>query len=361
MMKSLYKIIVILFLVPVIANANDLKKRHEKSRTVNKGFTITKNGKVNINNKYGDVKITTWNSNKVEIEVTITVKGDDLDNVEERFENIDILFESNANSVSARTTFEKEKKGWSFWKRNSRVSYKINYEIKMPDTNSLDVDNDYGSILLDDLSGVANINCDYGKISIGELSADDNSINLDYCSTSTIGFMKSGNVNIDYSKITIEESNNLKVNADYSTVKLDKTTSVNFNTDYGGITVGDAVNVSVNSDYTGMRFGTVRKILEIDTDYGAVSVKRLAKGFEMVDISGQYAGIRIDVDSDAVFEFELDLQYASFKADEDKMEFYKKISKSTKRYYEGKFGRGNTNSKIKIRSQYGGVSIREIN
>lgn len=109
-MKSLYKIIVILFLVPVIANANDLKKRHEKSRKVNKEFTITKNGKVNINNKYGDVKITTWNSNKVEIEVTITVKGDDLDNVEERFENIDILFESNANIVSARTTFEKEKK-----------------------------------------------------------------------------------------------------------------------------------------------------------------------------------------------------------------------------------------------------------
>ena len=53
------------------------------------------------------------------------------------------------------------------------------------------------------------------------------------------------------------------------------------------------------------------------------------------------------------------IQYAGFKADDNNMEFYKKISKSTKKYYEGKYGKGNTNSKIRIRSQYGGVSLRK--
>ena len=99
--------------------------------------------------------------------------------------------------------------------------------------------------------------------------------------------------------------------------------------------------------------------MKIDTDYGSISVKRLAKDFESVDIDGQYAGIKIGIDEDAVFDFELDLQYAGFKYDDDKMEFYKKISKTTKKYYEGKYGKGSSDSRIKIRSQYGGVSIKE--
>ena len=211
----------------------------------------------------------------------------------------------------------------------------------MPKTNDADLDNDYGSIFLSDLSGTANINCDYGKISIGELSAENNSINLDYCSASNVVFMKSGNLDLDYSKITIENSGTLKVNADYSALKFEKIEDIDFNADYGSITIDEALNVNGNSDYVSMRFGTIRKNLKIDTDYGAISVKRLVKDFESVNIDGEYAGIRINVDQDAVFNFELNLQYASFKRNEDNIEFYKKISKSSKKYYEIKIEKEN--------------------
>ena len=358
-MKSIYKITLLFLLIPLLTSAINIGEKEEKSKTIKKEYTVNSDAKVSIDNRYGDLNITTWDKNTVEIEVTITVKGDDLDSIEERLESIDVEFEANSNFVSAKTIFEKEQKGWSFWKKNNNVSYKINYIVKMPKTNDVDLDNDYGSIYLGDLSGTADINCDYGKITVSELSANNNNINLDYCSTSTIDFMKSGNVNIDYSKITVDESETIKVNADYSTVKLGKTKVVDFNLDYGSISIDEAVDVNGNSDYASMRFGTIFKNLEIETDYGAISVKRLAKGFENVSIDSEYAGIKIGVDEDAVFDFVLDLQYAGFKYDDDKMEFYKKISKSSKKYYEGKFGKGSTDSNIKIRSQYGGVSIKE--
>lgn len=358
-MKSIYKITFLLLLFPLIANANIDGKKQEKSRIINKEYKVNADAKLSINNRYGNLNITTWDKNSIEIEVTITVKGDDLDQVEERLESIDVEFEASSNYVSAKTIFEKEQKGWSFWKKNRNLSYKINYKVKMPVTNDVDLDNDYGSIYMGDLSGHADISCDYGKITVGQLSADNNNINLDYCSNSNIDFMKSGNINVDYSKITIDESKKAKVNSDYSAVKLGKTESVDFNIDYGSISIEEAGDVNGNSDYASMRFGTIFKNLTIDTDYGGVSVKRLAKGFENVVIDGQYAGIKIGVDEDAVFNFELDLQYASFKYNDDQIEFFKKISKTTKKYYEGKFGKGNSNSRIKIRSQYGGVSIKE--
>lgn len=360
-MKYIYKITLLFLLFPLITSANIDEKKHEKNKRIKKEFSVNKDAKVSINNRYGNLNITTWDKNSVEIEVTITVKGDDLERVENMLDNIDVNFESSTNFVSAKTTLEKERKSWSFWKKSKNLSYKINYIVKMPKTNNADLDNDYGNIYLDDLSGQANINCDYGKISVGELSAENNNINLDYCSLSNISFMKSGNINVDYSKITIEESENIKVNTDYSTLKFEKAGNINFNADYGSITINEATNIFGNSDYTSMRFGTIKKSLKIKTDYGGISIKNLLKGFENVDIEGEYAGISIGLEKGAAFDFELDLQYAGFKGDKDKMEFYKKITKSTKKYYSGKYGNGNSNSRIKIRSQYGGVSIKENN
>lgn len=358
-MKSIYKITFLFLLFPLITVANLTEKKQEKSKIIKKEYLVDKNAKVSLENKYGNLNITTWDKNRVEIEVTITVKGDDLDSVRDKLESIDIVFEASNNFVSAKTLFEKEKSSWSFWGKNSNLNYEINYSVKMPKTNSLDLDNKYGSIYVSDLTGNANIKCDYGKISVGELLGDTNIIRLDYCSSSHITYISNGTINVDYSKITIEKAGELKVNMDYSTLNIDRIESINFNADYGAITIDEATNIDGNSDYVSMRFGTIKKNLTIDTDYGAISVKKLAKGFESIQIDGQYAGIKIGVDADTVFDFTLDLQYASFKSNENNIEFFKKITKSSKKYYEGKFGKGNSNSTIKIRSQYGGVSITE--
>ena len=358
-MKFIYKITLLLLLIPLLATASVGENKYEKNRIIKKIFSVNPDAKLSLNNRYGNLNITTWNKNSVEIEVTITVKGDDLEDVEDRLSTINVVFNASDSFVDAETVFGSKKRNWSWWKKSKNMNYKINYVVKMPKSNAVNLNNDYGNIYLSDLDGKADINCDYGKIFVGDLLAKDNRINLDYCSTSTINYMKSGDVNIDYSKLNIDASEKLRVNADYSTLKLQKTESVDFNCDYGSISIDEANNIKGNADYLSMRFGTIKKNLFIKTDYGSLRVKNLAKGFESVDIDGQYAGIRIGVDPNSVFEFELDLQYAGFSRNDDKIEFFKSISKSSKKYYQGKFGKGNSSSKIKIRSQYGGVSIKE--
>ena len=358
-MKSIYKITFLLLLIPYISFGNNDKKKHEKNKVIEKKFSVNSDAKVSLNNRYGNLNITTWNKNEVEIKVEIIVKGDDLETVANKLASIDVDFTASASFVEAKTTFGDKKNSWSWWKKSKNMNYQINYTVRMPNSNSVDLDNDYGNIYLDKLSGKADINCDYGKISVGELSAPNNSINLDYCSKSTIAYMKSGDVNVDYSKLTIEDSEKVRFNTDYSTIVCNKAETINFNADYGSLTFDDVVNVSGNSDYTSMRFGNVRKNLKIDTDYGSIKIANLTKGFENVDISGEYAGIKIGIESGAVFDFVLDLQYAGFKRDDSKIEFFKSISKSSKKYYEGKYGKGNTSSKIKISSQYGGVNFKE--
>jgi len=312
-----------------------------------------------LNNRYGNLIITTWNKNRVEIEIRITVKGNDLEQVEDKLSQIDVVFSSTASLVKAKTVFEKTKHSWNWFRKGSNTNFTINYFVKMPASNNVDLHNDYGNIYLDKLEGKAFVNCDYGKISIGELLNTTNKINLEYCSSSTISYLKKGDVNIDYSKLTIERADQIRLNADYSNLNFYDVKNLDFNTDYGSIRVDKGRNVSGNSDYSSLKLGTITKNLEINADYGSIRVKNLAKGFEMVDIVAEYTGIRIEVEPGNNFDFVIDLQYASFKRDRENVEIFKSIEKSSRKHYEGVYGKQKSTSKVIIKSQYGGVSIKE--
>lgn len=360
-MKLIYKLTLVLLMLPLAIVAND-KKKHEKSRTVQKEFTVNEDATVYIKNKYGNVKVETWNENRVTIDVKITVRGNNKNKVEDRFNSIDIEFNNTKNLVEARTIIGSKKSSWSWWgNNNSKLNYEINYLVRMPKSNQADLHNKYGNIYLDELNGKANIDCDYGKISIDKLNNDKNTITLDYCSNSNINFMSSGNISADYSKLTIEESNELTANLDYTNFNVGTVKTIDFNTDYGSVTIDEATDIDGNSDYAGMRIGTVKKNLKINTDYGGLRVKNLAKGFENVTIDGSYAGIRIGTPSDNNFDFVINLGYAGFSYSKGNVEMFKSIKKTSKKYYEGTWGKQNSGSKISIKSGYGSVSIKENN
>ena len=360
-MKSTFKIALLFLLIPFVSFANtDPKPKHEKSKTIKKEYAVDRNATVDIDNKYGNINITTWNKNRVEITVKITVKGNDLSTVEKRLERINVDFNANSSSVSAKTRFNNSSSGWSFWGKSNNISYKVHYTIKMPKSNSVNLDNDYGNILIDQIDGKTDINCDYGKLIIGDLNNSNNNINIDYCNSSSIDFMKSGSINADYSKLTVDKTDAVKINSDYTTIAIGTANTVTFNADYGSIKVDDVNNISGNSDYVSIRLGTVSKNLNLKADYGSIKIKELARGFNKAEISSEYAGITIGTKASNNFNFEMNLQYGGFRYSRSNVEMFKSIEKGTKKYYEGVYGNGKSNSKLIIKSQYGSISIKEL-
>lgn len=347
-------------LIPALCFGNNDKKKHEKSKTISKKFTVNADAKVAIINKYGTIKVTTWDKNTVEIDVKITVKGNDLDDVEDKLASIDVEFNSSTSLVEAKTFLGSKKSNWSLWSKSKKINYQIDYLVKMPVSNDVSLNNDYGSIALDEINGNASINCDYGKITIGDLKGKENNINLDYCNGSTINSMTDGSINIDYSRLTIDSAKSINLNTDYSTVKFEKLSDLSFNADYGSVYAGDVQNVTGNGDYTGLKFGKVHNSLKIKSDYGYIKVLNLANGFDFVDIDSEYASIKLGTDTSNNFSFIINLQYASFKQkNSPNIELFKSISKSSKKYYEGVYGKGKSKSKVTIQSEFGSVSFEE--
>lgn len=227
----------------------------------------------------------------------------------------------------------------------------------MPVNNRADFKNDYGSISLNELKGRAEINCDYGKIIIGSLYHDENSINIDYTNNSTIEFMSGGSINADYSSLTVEKAKSIDLNADYSDLIFENLEDLEFNCDYGKVQVDQGNNISGNSDYLSMKFGTIYKKLNIEADYGSLRIEKLMSGFEKVKIDTDYTGIKIGLDPSASFNFIADLKYAGFSFEGNNVNYNKKIVKNTSKYYEGYINKENSSSMIEISTDYGSVKF----
>ena len=344
-------------LVPMLGLANPIKKSwdYEKTKTIKKEFKVNADALLRINNKFGNLDVISWSENRVEIEVTITVKGNNESKVISRLEKIDVNFTNSPGEVSAKTVLENSSNKW--YKSNDKMNYQIDYKVKMPVTNSADFSNDYVLVSLNEIKGKAKINCDYGKMRIGSLYHADNSINIDYTNDSEIELMNGGVINADYSKLRVEKAKNIELNADYTDLYFENLEVLNFSCDYGKVEVENGNVVDGRGDYLTMRFGTIYKRINISADYGGIKVGKLMKGFESVDINADYAGIKIGLESGVSFDFMAKLSYGGFDCDAENITYNKKEVKNNSKYYEGFVNKQNSGSKIEISTEYGNIKL----
>ena len=357
-MKLQYKTLIIIFLLPVLVLANHGKfnGKYTKEKTVKKEYTVNSDALLEIDNSYGNVDIISWNENRTVIEVYIKTNSNDEEKAQKRLDDITIEFSGSSSIVSAKTVFKTKKSSWKFWGKDNSVKMEINYIIKVPVTNSVNLENDYGAISLDKLEGHAKISCDYGQLHIGELWAENNSLNFDYTNNSTIAFMKSGKIDADYSGFTLEKGEKLELNADYTNSEIQDIGDINYNSDYGKVVIGSADKVVGVGDYVTNRIGTITGSLDLNTDYGSIKVERLEGSAKNVTIEADYTGVKLGFAPDYNFNFYIDLSYASLKGDDD-VTVTKSHKDNSRRTYEGYHGNNNSGNTVRINSDYGGVTF----
>jgi len=355
-MKNSAKLFLLFLLIPLTIFATEKKGKYTKNKTIAKEFKVTKDATLNVSNKYGNIDIVTWNENNIEVVVKITTNGDDEDKVKKRLEEVTVEFDANSKYVSAKTMIEKSSASWNWWGNKNNVNMEINYQIKMPITNHVNLSNDYGSINLNKLEGKATINCDYGKLNIGELLNASNSINIDYTNNSTISFMRNGNINADYSTLKIDKAGKIELNADYSHVSFGSVDRLNYSCDYGSLKIENAENMNGTSDYMNLNIGKLLVSGVFNLDYGSLKIEELGQRLKELNIQSSYTHIKLGLHPNAAFDITATLSYSGFKHG-DRFTFNKEIEKPTSKYYEGYYNSPNSGSKIFIKSSYGSISF----
>lgn len=352
-------------LIPCLAFAGNKGEVAEKK--INRVFSIESNGRVSIDNKYGDIDIAIGESRSVRFDITVTVKAGSLKKAQEGLDRISVEFSEGLNRVDAETVIESSS-SWMSWFSSGNVEMEIDYQVLVPADVYLDLLNRYGSIYLEKTDRDIRIDIGYGDIRLGDINAK---LELDMAySDGSISQIRNGELNLSYSDLQMENSDVLEVNMKYTDLVMGSAIRLNLVSAYGdckGMDVDEITyegkyddvafdrvkSIDAEAGYTGIHLSGLDQKGQFDMRYGDLSIDHIGPGFSSLNINTSYTGVVLGFSSGTSFSVDAETEYCDIHHSDLKVT--EEIERSSSRIFKGSRGAGG--GKIVARMNYGELSM----
>ncbi|HCL84630.1 MAG TPA: hypothetical protein DIC22_11685 [Chitinophagaceae bacterium] len=161
-----------LMAAPFLGRASD-GDNIEKKKLINKSYTVGPDDRLSIENSFGNVIITTWDKNEIQVSVEIGVRAPSDEKAQLMLDQIKVTDNQGGQEISFKTDIGsmgkgKEKGNWS--KNEDSRKFYVDYKIVMPARNPLRVENSFGKISVPDFSGIVSLTSKFGELSTGKLA-----------------------------------------------------------------------------------------------------------------------------------------------------------------------------------------------
>lgn len=282
MKKYISTLLTILFLASIgtTSFARGNEPQAEKSKTYSKSYSLGSNDQVNLNNQFGEMKITTWNKNEIKVDVNIVAKANTDEAAQKILDNITIDDGKNANEVYFKTNLHKMSNNSGSNKKGEykEQGMKIDYVVYMPATAQLNATNQFGPMIIPDFRGVVVLVSKFGSLTAGHLS-QVKEVNVEF-GEAWIDALNGGKLIVKFSKGNIkslsgnvearfEFCDKMKVNVDNNVKDL------NIRSSYSNLYVNATTNLSsaINiktsfGDFTNKTGFDIKKQGSDDEKYG---------------------------------------------------------------------------------------------
>ncbi|MGE5420175.1 MAG: hypothetical protein ACM3UT_08315 [Chloroflexota bacterium] len=314
-----------------------------------------------INNKYGDVVIDSWNQDQVVIDVKVTVEMPNRDRAQELLDYINVEFSQEGDVISAKTVID-EKFNFKGWGGSKKFS--IDYSIKMPVKASLALSNRYGSTDIDEIQGAVNLDIKYGNLTAGKLTRGNekplNRISIAYGKGS---IEEAGWLDLMLRYVGDAEINNaqaLLLDSKYSKLSVGEISSIVGESRYDNLNIDKINNLVLNNGYTEVKIGTLNKKLEYEGSYGSFSIDYIPAGFESIDVETKYMGVNLGIDESANYNLDARVSYGGLKYNEDNFINKRRVVENNSQEIAGVVGKTeNPEASVNVTASYGSVRLNQ--
>jgi len=364
MRLSIYKILSFTLLVIWSVSSVQAKSVDEDfAKIIEKSFSITADGKVELKNKYGDMKVKTWNHNKVNIQVTIEVSAKSETKAEDIFELISINFKDESDFVSAVTEFKSDR-----LKMKKGNQFKVNYIVHMPASCYLDGMNKYGDMTTESLKNGAKLKVAYGALYAEQIEGETDLV-LAYAKSARFDYLDILNANIKFSELSVDEINSGKIESQYSEVSIDKANKLEvlskydeYSIDrvtelvnegrYDEFSVDEVAILDVITQFTDFELDMLTKEGKVDIRYGAFVIDELSPGFNELEIDAEYAAV--EVAAAGAVQLKYEGSYSEFDLPSDfNIEKKEELKHGIVKHLEGSVGEQSDAGMIDVHVKFG--------
>jgi hypothetical protein len=358
MKKPLYKTASLLFISAFIASFTATGE--EVTKEFHKEFNSGANTILNISNRYGDVVIEKWDKDQIKIDVKVTVEHPSQDRAEKLLSYIDVQFDETGDVVSAKTVID-DKFSFTGWSGDSK-EFSIDYTVKMPAGNTLQLANKYGDTEIDELSGEVTLDIKYGNLTAGKLTRG----NVKPLSRISIAYGKGSieeagwlDLMVRYaSKMEINRSQALLLDSKYSKIALGETSSLVGQSKYDNIRIENIKNLVLENGYTETNIQQLTKKLSYTGSYGSFTVEEISPDFDDINVETRYMGVKIGIPESASYNLDSKVSYGSLKYNEDNFRNQRRIVENNSSEITGIVGKSDSpKANVKIKASYGSVRL----
>ena len=349
-MKKHYKILILFILIPFIGFSND-DTFISKQKNIKKTYIVNSNAGIDIDNKYGNISVSTWDEDKIDLDITIKVNGPNENWVNERLNGIDVDITALKSMVTAITKLGSS----SIKSKGSNNSFEINYIIKIPKNGTVKLMNKYGNINILTLEGASDITCKYGKVTVGKLNNTNNRFQIEYCQSSTIDYIKNGTIEARYSGLKINDCGNLNLDTNYTDLIVSDGQNIKYDCNYGTLKFQKLNSFSGSGNYLTISIAEISNSINVDANYSKINVSTITSKANNVNINSGYTDVYLGYDTNYAFDFDINTKYGNIKND-NSLDISVTESKNTSKRISG-FNKKKGQNKILINSNYGNVTL----
>lgn len=349
-MKKHYNILILLLIIPFLGFAND-DGYSTKQKTIKKTYIVNSDAGIDIDSKYGNISVSTWDEDKIDLEVIIKVSGNNENWVNEKLNSINIDITALKSMVTASTNIGKS----TYKSKGSSNSFEINYMIKIPKNGTVKLVNKYGNITTGDLASTANIFCKYGKVNLGRLNGNTNTVHIEYCQNSSIQYIKNGNIEARYSGLKINDAGKLNLDTNYTDIVMGDSQNIKYDCNYGTFKFQKTGTVAGAGNYLNVTIGEILNTLSVDLNYGNLSIGVINQNANNITVNSGYSDVSMKYDTNYMFDFDISTRYSGIKTDST-MQISNNEEKSNSKKVSGYYKKKNQN-KVVLSSNYGNITL----
>jgi hypothetical protein len=350
MMKNLYLKCTLLLFSLLISSAS--AQIAEEIRI--EEFKAVKGTNIDIDSKFGHVEILQWDKPSVMIEVRLKAESDDKQLANETLKKLSSEISSVGNDIFVKTIIEDRISSTP----RKKITFSVDYTINAPEWINVKLLNKYGSVYAEELNGLVNMTVQYGSLTIRSLGRGNikpyNEINLAY-SKGTIEKSSWLKTDLAYSKLSIDEAQAVIAISKYSSLSADALSSLVVDSKYDTYSIEDLRNFAGEMRYANLKINELSKQMNITSFYTTVRVDKVFEGFESIIIDNSRGGYKLGIQSEASFNINGEASRGDIVT-EGISQINKKSVNADKTIW-GSFGNAKQKGEIKISTKEGSVRV----
>lgn len=341
------------------------QKSFEENKKIEKVFSVGKDALIQVNNKYGNVHVSTWDKDSVAFYIDFIVRANKPERLSKLLSVINFDFDNSPNYVIGQTVINSNSiisdvatMANAMFGGGSNII--INYNVKVPTNCNIKIENKFGNIFLTEIGGNVDVLLSNGDFKSGNIKGD---LKLKHSfGNVNLNNIKNGRFILSFSELEMNKANEINITSNSSRVQITEANSIDYISKNDKYYFSVVDNANGKSSFSTINIKKLNQQAIITSSFGNFTLDELSKGFKFFNINSSYTNNILFVSKESAFGIEINSKKTDITLPSEIQNYKKELvdSKTNSYRISALFGANNNPSaKIKVNCNSGNLYLYE--